>query len=299
MPIASRRGAPQRESRSTPSNYTRTCNKLRGCLQVRQPRRQRLLWRVDPGRNKTGQPLDSVWSTVTEVDLVQERSDAELARLAAREARRLHSGHVGPEHVLLGLFESEEGSDVAAVFQSLGRSRHDIEMLVAATGAADQDRASSGGIVWSPAAQVLLAVARGLALAQGSRRVTSMHVLVALAHDSVDPNSSFLAILGVGPDKVLAQLLAVGEVVPTVPLGHQLAGSELGPRVLFPAADARAVIRSMLKACPPGVRWGWNVSEDGQYWVQASQEVSTEEIVREAVSDGAAIVVEPQYRERE
>lgn len=229
--------------------------------------------------------------------MTQERSDAELARLAAREARRLKSGYVGPEHVFLGLFESEEGSDVAAVFQNLGKSRRDIETFMAESGFDDKDPGPSKGIVWSPAAQILLAVARGLALAQGSRRVTGVHVLVALAYESGDATSNLLTALEVGPDSLLAQLVALGMEVPTVPLRYATAESTFGPRVFFAAADARAVIRAMLATCLPESKpWGWNVSEDGRYWVQAHAEIPTEEVVRAAVADVTAVSAEPRYR---
>lgn len=214
--------------------------------------------------------------------------DAEISARAAEHARRRGGGYVGPEHILLSILSLDDGSSAKRALHQVGISSLDVERIVS-TDYADEPESGAKGLIWSPAAQVLLGVARGLALSEGSSTVTGVHALVALIYES---NSSphILTVLGASPEAIITILGQMGERVPAaaVPTSDPLV--EMGRRVYFPARDRAKVLNAMLKSYPPqSVRWGWNLTENGRCWLQADADVDIEALVRQNVIDEAEV----------
>jgi ATP-dependent Clp protease ATP-binding subunit ClpA len=78
-----------------------------------------------------------------------ERFTADARQVVVRaqeEARELHSGHIGTEHLLLGLID-QPGSRTAAVLIAHGLTREvTVAAVRAATGAGDLDAAALGAV---------------------------------------------------------------------------------------------------------------------------------------------------------
>jgi hypothetical protein len=102
-----------------------------------------------------------------------------VASLAAEEARGLHHGWVGQDHLLLALLRPDCPGAAPAVLASFGVTVQPLrEAFVASMG--DPHEAEQRGTSWSPAAQLLLERTSLEAVALADAEVASEHVLLAL-----------------------------------------------------------------------------------------------------------------------
>ena len=184
----------------------------------------------------------------------------EVVRVAQEEARLMHHGHVGTEHMLVGLARGEE--DAAVLLHRVGltgdRARAEVVQLV---GMGDQP--ATGELPFTPAAKDALAQALGEAMRLGQEHVDSAHLLLAILRQPDAAARRMLLGAGAAPSAVRAELIeriharpsvssrehrAVDEPV-TVRLGEAVLG-ELGR----PAVDAR-VLLEMLRSGGAVAAW--------------------------------------------
>lgn len=114
---------------------------------------------------------------------------------AQEEAARLGHGHVGTEHLLLGLVHEEEGV-AAQALESLGVSLDDVrarveDMVEAAGGDARDDR-----IGFTPRAKTVLELSLREALQLGHRYIGTEHVLLGLVREGEGVAARVLSELG-------------------------------------------------------------------------------------------------------
>jgi ATP-dependent Clp protease ATP-binding subunit ClpA len=175
---------------------------------------------------------------------------------AAGSARRLEQSWVGPEHVLLALFD--EPSVATEALEELGVTRAQVEEYARATGGSDlSPRPFDPGRGQSPnpAWYKLTGCANGLALAAGRRWPDPEHLLLALvyAEHTVAP---LLHRLGSSQQALLEALAHRGVDVPEVdpPEHRPLRGYH---RIEVSQAELRPVIDVLIERHPPGSEWRW------------------------------------------
>jgi predicted DNA-binding transcriptional regulator AlpA len=124
-----------------------------------------------------------------------------IGSLAAEEARTLHHGWVGQDHLLLALLRAEAPGAAKTVLESFGiRAEALRDAFVASMG--DPHEPNGLGTTWSPAAQLLLERAALEAFALADTEIASEHVVLALtsrwdgavltgllAHSGIDPET--------------------------------------------------------------------------------------------------------------
>jgi ATP-dependent Clp protease ATP-binding subunit ClpA len=184
------------------------------------------------------------------------QGQATAADRSAEVARRLEQSWVGPEHVLLALFD--EPSAATEALEELGATRERVEQHTRATSWSDPPRRPddpSRGQSPNPAWYKLTGCAAGLALAAGRRRPDPEHDLLALVYTghTVAP---LLHGLGSSQQALLEALARRGVGVPAVdpPEHRPLRGFH---RVEVTQAELRPVINVLIERHPPGSEWRW------------------------------------------
>jgi hypothetical protein len=142
----------------------------------------------------------------------------QVASLAAEEARALHHGWVGKDHVVLALLRRDCPGAAPAVLASFGVTAEPLrEAFVASMG--DPHETDGGGTIWSPAAQLLLERANLEAAMLSDAEVASEHVLLA-STSQWDGSSAtgWLRRRGIEPEAVRRRVVDITEgVVPPEP----------------------------------------------------------------------------------
>jgi ATP-dependent Clp protease ATP-binding subunit ClpA len=181
---------------------------------------------------------------------------ATAADRSAEVARRLEQSWVGPEHVLLALFD--EPSAATEALEELGVTRERVEEHARATGHGDpppRPHDPSRGQSPNPAWYKLTGCANGLALAAGRQRPDPEHYLLALVYagHTVAP---LLHGLGASQQALLDALARRGVRVPAVdpPEHRPLRGYH---QIEVTQAELRPVIDVLIERHPPGSEWRW------------------------------------------
>jgi ATP-dependent Clp protease ATP-binding subunit ClpA len=175
---------------------------------------------------------------------------------SAEVARRLEQSWVGPEHVLLGLFD--EPSAATEALEELGVTRDRVEEHARAISRSDPPAPPydpSRGQSPNPAWYKLTGCANGLALAAGRRWPDPEHLLLALVYagHTVAP---LLHGLGSSQGALLEALARRGVDVPEVapPEHRPLRGYH---QIEVDQAELRPVIDVLIERHPPGSEWRW------------------------------------------
>jgi hypothetical protein len=139
-------------------------------------------------------------------------------------------------------------------------------------------------------AQNVMSMAHGLVLAQGVAEPEPAHVLLALLYAP----SSYPTVwqrLDVDPERVRAGLAAAGVPVRPLPTPPAPAPVVIQGSTTFPMSDRGAVLRSLLRAHPPGsgVWWAWNVVEPDRCVVHTTDPSAVHAVVATAVADPATV----------
>lgn len=221
----------------------------------------------------------------------QGRESDGISRRAFKEAMVLKNSFCTQDHFLLALLNPDLPTPAFEVLTELGLTHERIKERLSKM---DRRRRSYQGSGSTPAYQLILGWAQGIAIGMGAMEVTDEHVLLALAYGGFG-GESMLIWLEVDPDEVVSKLAARG--VPTPHLQPPVAPTPtgpLGPWVYFPEADSRAVVQELVKHHPPGTAlWGTNSSKwkKGYIYVHGEDQIRMEEIVRRAVPDKKLIQV--------
>jgi hypothetical protein len=199
----------------------------------------------------------------------------QVASLAAQEARALHHGWVGPDHLVLALLHPDCPGAAPAVLASLGVTSQPLrEAFVAGLGESYGPK-DGQGTIWSPAVQLLLERASLEAVVLADAVVASEHVLLALTSQwGRSFATGWLARAGINPQAVRQRVVDVTEGVPLpaqAPLGappeefDPAAGLELVPSPEGQDPRWRKPWGSMVLVGADGrpVRQGYLVDRDG------------------------------------
>jgi hypothetical protein len=124
--------------------------------------------------------------------------------LAQEEARRLGHGHIGTEHILLGLLREDDGLagralDALGVGLEPARDRLEAE--------AGRGPGQSGHIPFTPEAKRTLELSLREALQLGQNYIDTEHILLGLVRDPASLGARILAELGATPDEVRQRVL--------------------------------------------------------------------------------------------
>jgi ATP-dependent Clp protease ATP-binding subunit ClpA len=155
--------------------------------------------------------------------------------LAQEEARLLGHGHIGTEHILLGLLAEGEGlaaQALATLEISLGAAREQVaEVIGEGTGQ------PSGHIPFTPRTKKVLELSLREAQRLGDSYIGTEHILLGLAREGEGVGAQVLERLGAGRDRVLAQVLVSRRAAP---------GEELRRVTAGPMGSAQVVSRGGL-----------------------------------------------------
>jgi len=127
--------------------------------------------------------------------------------LAQEEARLLRHGHVGTEHLLLGLVYEGEGV-AAKALESLGLSLQEVRRQVIEITGHGQDT-PAGRIPFTPRAKKALELSLREALALGHNYIGTEHLLLGLLREERGIAARLLTGLGAGHDRVREQVTAL------------------------------------------------------------------------------------------
>ena len=178
---------------------------------------------------------------------------------AGSVAQRLDQGWIGPEHVLLALFD--EPGPATEALEELGVTRELVEETVRGYSGGDPPPPAydpEQGLSPNPAWYGLTGCAKGLALASGRQRPRPEHFLLAMVYGehTVGP---LLHELGSGERALLDALARRGVPVPEVdpPVYRPLRGFH---RLEVTEAELKPVIDVLVERYPPGSgpEWGFN-----------------------------------------
>ena len=126
---------------------------------------------------------------------------------AQEEARALGHGHIGTEHILLGLIRDGNGMAVKAL-ESLGISpaalRERVEEIV---GVGDVPRSPSGHIPFTPRAKEVLRLSLGEAQHLGHNYIGTEHLLLGLIQEHEGVAAEVLADAGADLRRVRAEVV--------------------------------------------------------------------------------------------
>jgi hypothetical protein len=154
--------------------------------------------------------------------------------LAQEEARLLDHGHIGTEHILLGLVHEGEGVGARAL-QALDVSLEDVRARVLEIVPQGEDP-PSGHIPFTPRAKKVLELSLREALQFGHNYIGTEHILLGLVREGEGVGAQVLASVGADLPRVrelVVQLLAsAGAAGPA----EQFAG--VGPRISQQQAEA-------------------------------------------------------------
>jgi prophage maintenance system killer protein len=128
-------------------------------------------------------------------------------RLAQEEALLLRHGHVGTEHLLLGLLYEGEGV-AARVLEALEISLEEVRARVEEITGRGQDP-PAGHVLFTPQAKKVLELSLREALALGHHYVGTEHLLLGLLEEGESTAAQVLARLGADHARVRERVLAV------------------------------------------------------------------------------------------
>jgi ATP-dependent Clp protease ATP-binding subunit ClpA len=179
-------------------------------------------------------------------------------------AQRLEHSWIGPEHVLLALFDAP--STATQALEELGVTREQVEEAARALGPSDPPPPPydpEKGLYPNPAWYKLTGCAKGLALASGHHRPEPEHFLLSMIY-SEDAIAPLLHRLGSSQQDLLDALARRGVRVPEVdpPLYRPWRGHQ---RIEVTEAELEPVLDVLTERHPPGSewRWGFNWLPDG------------------------------------
>jgi hypothetical protein len=174
-------------------------------------------------------------------------------------ARRLEQGWIGPEHVLLALFD--EPGPATEALEELGVTRELVEEAARAYSRSDPPPPPyepEQSLYPNPAWYKLTGCATGLALASGRRRPGPEHLLLAMVYGEHEVGP-LLHQLGSGERALLDALARRGVPVPEVdpPAYRPLRGYH---RIEVSEAELKPLIEVLGERYPPGSdqEWGFN-----------------------------------------
>jgi Clp amino terminal domain, pathogenicity island component len=165
--------------------------------------------------------------------------------LAQEEGRRLNHGHIGTEHILLGLLREGEGI-AATALQSLGVSleaaRNSVERI---TGRGTT--LESGHIPFSPRAKKVLELSLREALQLGHNYIGTEHILLGLIREGQGLAAQIMVQLGADLPRLREQTLSILS-------GHE--GTEAAPHPRFIPRSGPVLINPgvVLAGPPPELR---------------------------------------------
>jgi hypothetical protein len=191
--------------------------------------------------------------------MVSSQGPMSAAYRAGDVAQRLDQGWIGPEHVLLALFD--EPGPATEALEELGVTRELVEETVRGYSRSDPPPPAydpEEGLSPNPAWYKLTGCAAGLALASGRRRPGPEHLLLAMVYGehTVGP---LLHQLGSGERALLDALARRGVPVPEVdpPTYRPLRGFH---RIEVTEAELKPLVDVLIERYPPGSdqEWGFN-----------------------------------------
>ena len=140
--------------------------------------------------------------------------------LAQEEARSFEHGHIGTEHILLGLLRVEEGLAARALTTlgiTLDAVREKVAQLVG-----NGDEAPHGQIPFTPRAKKVLELSLREALAVGHNYIGTEHILLGLVRENDGVAARILLELGADSQRVRDEVLgALGELGSAGPVAAQ------------------------------------------------------------------------------
>jgi ATP-dependent Clp protease ATP-binding subunit ClpC len=145
--------------------------------------------------------------------------------MAQEEARLLGHGHIGTEHILLGLLAEGDGlaaQALATLEISLDAAREQVaEIIGEGTGQ------PSGHIPFTPRTKKVLELSLREAQRLGDSYIGTEHILLGMAREGEGVGAQVLDRLGASMDRVLAQVLMTkragpGEELRRVSVGRQM-----------------------------------------------------------------------------
>ena len=231
----------------------------------------------------------------------------QVASLAAQEARALHHGWVGPDHLVLALLHPDCPGAAPAVLASFGVTAEPLRAAFVAGLGESYGPKNGQGTIWSPTAQLLLERASLEAVLLADAAVTSEHVLLALTSQW---NRSFatrwLARAGIDPQAVRQRVVDVTEGVPlpaptpivAPPEFDPAAGLELVPTPQGQDPRRRQPWGSMVLVETDGrpVRQGYLVDRDGNPVLTVDGrplDVLVDEHGQPVLDEGGRVVIRP------
>ncbi len=125
--------------------------------------------------------------------------------LAREEARSLKHDHVGTEHILLGLLQTQEGL-AARVLASLDITVEAVRAQVMRVGGAGED-VISGELPFAPEARKVLELSMREALLLGHNYIGTEHILLGLARENEGVAARILPDLGTGPQPIRNEVI--------------------------------------------------------------------------------------------
>ena len=174
-------------------------------------------------------------------------------------AQRLDQGWIGPEHVLLALFD--EPGPATEALEELGVTRELVEETVRGYSHIDPPGPRydpEKGLSPNPAWYKLTGCAKGLALASGRRRPQPEHLLLAMVYGEHEVGP-LLHRLGSGERALLDALARRGVPVPEVdpPTYRPLRGFH---RIEVTEVELKPLLDVLTERYPPGSdqEWGFN-----------------------------------------
>jgi len=126
--------------------------------------------------------------------------------LGQEEARGLWHGHLGTEHLLLGLLAVGDGvaaEVLHAAGMDLARARAEVEKIVGRG-----CRKPSGHVPFTPRAKKAVELSLREALHLGDAHIGTEHILLGLVREGAGVAVQVMAAAGASPDRVRADVLA-------------------------------------------------------------------------------------------
>jgi ATP-dependent Clp protease ATP-binding subunit ClpC len=127
--------------------------------------------------------------------------------LAQEEARALKHGHIGTEHLLLGLLCEEEGL-AGGVLESFGVALQDVRLQVAHI-VGEVDQVIEGQIPFTPRAKKVLELSLRESLAIGNNYIGPEHILLGLVRENQGLAVGILLEYGADEQKVRSRILGM------------------------------------------------------------------------------------------
>ena len=140
---------------------------------------------------------------------------AEVMKLAEKAARRMHSGYVGTEHILLGLLQENTGV-AARVLKDNGIESEKMESLMEELLAPEQTVAVKDREGYSPRARKVMEEAEALAARFGNEQIGTEHLLLALIKEGENVAVKLLGSVGVSTPKIYAEVLSAIGIDPNL-----------------------------------------------------------------------------------